>query len=154
MNTYNEIDPNLLNQAQLLGQRRQPTQAEQEQIHRESLTVAQFTLATNSLSSLLENPCDMPHDTAFDLAQKIAVIILDKSKASEESDEFGKYPTKRKMRNQCAAQLIYASLRTKDVKLAETYVDVCFSQANELIKKAEEYAEKEVPSSSPIELFT
>jgi hypothetical protein len=142
----NEIDPRLINQAHLLGQRRTPTRAEQKEMERANIMLAHLQVTGTALSSLLEGGADYTNPEVVKFAQSVTEEVLKRSESTK--DDFDGNVALRKVRNQLAAQLIYSDLRggygALNQEAAAKLVNSLFDTATEVAKDAEEFAEKEV----------
>ena len=140
----NEIDPALLQQAQLLGGRRTPTRAEQKEMERANIMMAHLQVSGTALSSLVEAGGSSSLKSVR-FAQSIAESILRKSEGTK--DDFDGNVQLRKIRNQLAAQLIYSHLRgSKTHGDSDEIVTGFFDIAATLVSDAKDFAEKEVNS--------
>lgn len=144
MKGHNQLDPSMMHQAHLLGQQRMPTEAEKKAYEKNALTIAILNISATAQSALIEGKHGVDTETCFELAK----ALLDKSEATK--DDY-KDTQKRKMRNQLAAQFMYARCRgTGITSTPENIVEEAFSHANELFNMASAYAENEVETTDII----
>ncbi len=140
----------MMQQAHLLGQQqRMPTKAEQRAYETNALTIAVLNIAGTARSACLEGKHTIYPDKIFELA----TAILDKS--HESRDDY-KDPQKRKMRNQLAAQFVYARCRGQGIEMdpqaraknevsdAISIVDTAFASATKLMEQATGWAKEKV----------
>jgi hypothetical protein len=139
-----ELDPALIQQAQLLGQRRTPTKAEQREMEKANIILAAVQVGGTALSSLCENSdVSWPLRKRVQYAQDITHAILDRSEESK--DDFDGNVQMRKLRNQLAAQLVYSRLRGLTIfDDAKACVAECFEASTKILTDANVFAEKEV----------
>jgi len=151
----NQLDPALVQQAQLLGQRRTPTKAEMREMEKSQIMAATLQVGGTALGSFLEAGGDLQRSATY--SQAIAKAILDKSE--ETKGDFEDDIRLRKARNQLAAQLVYSKARGDGIEVClqtppNKLVEECFVVAATMIRDADAFAEKEVSrekdNSSPL----
>lgn len=146
----NELDPMMLQQAQLLGQRRAPTKAERREAERINLLIALLQVSGTALSSMLEGGEDYTDLGVTEFAQKVAKSILKYSESTQE--DFDGDIAMRKIRNQLAAQLIYSDLRAGGAPSrgeADKLTKDMFAIATKLVNDAKDFAAEETKDESP-----
>lgn len=157
MKGYNQMDPVMMQNAHVLGEPRMPTASEAKTMERNAITIAVMNIAGTALSSMLEYSDDPTNVQRVPCSINLAKAILDKSEATQ--NDYGEEVSKRKLRNQLAAQLIYSALRGGANPHPSELVDCSFDQASQILKEAEKYATEKTtdddsppPSSDTIEL--
>jgi len=154
--TFNELDPAMLAQAQMLGQRRTPTKAEQRKMEEAQFMMAALQVSSTTLSSFLEGGHGRLEDDDVTFSIDVAKAIL---KFSEETkDDFEGNVMLRKLRNQLGAQLVYSAVRGGQAEIfsydATALVMTCFDTAKTLLESADEFSKEamneEADSSSII----
>ena len=152
MKGYNQVDPNIYNQATILGQQQEPTADEIKTMERNALTIAAVNISGTAISSLLESNGAFSIEEASDISFSFAKSILDKS--DETKDDYGDEVGKRKVRNQLAAQICFALLKGHPPSFITTdgpsyegtkkYVDSAFKIASNMLERSQEYAIQKV----------
>jgi hypothetical protein len=144
--TFNELDPAMLAQAQMLGQRRTPTMSEQRKIEQAQFMMAALQVSGTALSSFLEGGYGSFEDENIAFSIDVAKAIL---KLSEETKgDFEDNVMLRKLRNQLGAQLVYSAIRGGSC--ADTYsrddatalVKTCFVAAKTLLNSADAFSKE------------
>ena len=146
MNRGQEIDPLLMQNAHLLGQQRTPTKAELHKMEKDAITMAILQVSTTALNAMLESGSHpLSGDDAANIALQVAKDLL--SVSSERENDFEDNIQKRKIRNQIAAQLVYANLRG-GIQYKKNSIHRAFNAASKLIEESESYAETEMARDS------
>jgi len=143
MNNLNELPPEMLEQAHLLGGGRAPTKAEIRKEVKEKVFLAITQVAGTAATSLLE--ASFLFEESTDRSLNIAKCIMETSESLRDGGEFKGFEGKQRLRNSLAAQLVHSALRGKlPYDKDEELVAAAFESATRLVKKAEEDAEKYV----------
>jgi len=142
--TFNELDPAMLAQAQMLGQRRTPTMSEQRKMEQAQFMMAALQVSGTALSSFLEGGHGSFSDEDIAFSIDVAEAIL---KLSEETKgDFEDNVMLRKLRNQLGAQLVYSAIRGGRANIygfnATALVKTCFIAAKTLLNSADKFSKE------------
>lgn len=149
--TLNELDPAMLAQAQMLGQRRTPTKAEQRKMDEAQFMMAALQVSGTALSSFLEGGHGKLETNNIKFSKEVAQAIL--KGAEETKGDFENNVMLRKLRNQLGAQLVYSAIRGGQADVfnfdANVLVQACFDAASDLLTSADEFSKEAMNEKAP-----
>lgn len=135
---YNQIPPEMLAQAHMIGQPRMRTEAEELEMMQNALTMTVANIAGTVYSAMTEAGNQPSPSVAIDIAKSVLSVS---EQIKDEDEPIGK----RKMRNQLAAQLFFSALRggLRPTKPEESLKEF-FEEAAQMVTLSEEYAREQV----------
>jgi hypothetical protein len=138
----NELPPEMLAQAQMLGGQRAPTQHEIAEAQKSMIAMAHVQVASAVATAML----DSGYDTPAELASNIATAILDRSEENElDTRELTS------VRNQLAVGLICADIRGGGLNVRQEPTSIVgenFETAEAMISSGQLYAQKQISQLS------
>lgn len=133
--SQNELPPEMLAQAQMLGGQRGPTENEIKEMQKSMIAMAHTQVASAIITSLLGTKDRV--DNPVSSASSISAQILDRSEATSLSEELTR------TRNQLAVGQICADIRGGAL-IDEELVERNFVQVEQIIAASQLYAQKQL----------